>query len=191
MFDAALLPEGQAMNGVIFNEIEKFGRHQLGDEAWQQLVTSAELPRNVYVPITDYPDAELATLVSALSVATGKPPAMLLGAFGEFLAPDLIRMAQHFIEPNWKTIELVANTEGAIHSVYRGSKTNTHPPELECHKLSEHEVVVIYRSSRKMCPLAKGIVRGMAKHFGETVVIREPKCMLKGDDACELVITVV
>lgn len=43
-----------------------------------------------------------------------------------------------------------------------------------------------YRSERKMCGVAVGIVRGLASHYAETVEITEPSCMLSGAPACRI-----
>ena len=48
--------------------------------------------------------------------------------------------------------------------------------------------MISYSSQRKMCALAKGIVKGIASHFKEAVSITESQCMLKGDPTCKLVV---
>jgi predicted hydrocarbon binding protein len=40
-----------------------------------------------------------------------------------------------------------------------------------------------------MCALAKGIVKGAAKAYGERVAISESTCMLRGDEACSIRVT--
>jgi len=47
-------------------------------------------------------------------------------------------------------------------------------------------VVITYTSPRKMCAVAKGIIRGVAAHYQEQVTVDEPQCMLRGDAACVL-----
>lgn len=58
-------------------------------------------------------------------------------------------------------------------------------------RTGEREVVVTYRSKRKMCPVAKGIVKGVAAHYGERILITEPSCMLHGAGACEITVAAV
>jgi len=60
------------------------------------------------------------------------------------------------------------------------------PPELRCQRVGPDEVVVVYSSARKMCAVAKGIARGMARHFQETVAVNESACMLVGAKECPI-----
>ena len=48
---------------------------------------------------------------------------------------------------------------------------------------------MIYRSQRKLCALAEGLIEGAAEQFGETVTIRHPQCMHRGDEHCRLELT--
>jgi predicted hydrocarbon binding protein len=47
--------------------------------------------------------------------------------------------------------------------------------------------VLIYHSPRRMCSLAIGIARGLAKHFHEKISIRETECMHKGANSCVII----
>jgi predicted hydrocarbon binding protein len=42
-----------------------------------------------------------------------------------------------------------------------------------------------------MCAVAKGIVRGVAKHHGESVTITEAECMLTGGKECRLAVRLI
>jgi predicted hydrocarbon binding protein len=179
------------VNGLIFIEVGKFAQARLGAAAWQRLARSAGVGHRVYVPVANYPDEELVGLLNVLSAETGEPVRALLEALGEFIVPDLMSLAQSVIQPAWKTLDLIANTEGAIHEVIRHTGSHSHPPHLRCRRLAENEVVVHYSSPRKLCPLARGIVKGVAAHYGETVSLAESSCMLRGDSACQIVVTLV
>jgi len=172
-------------------ETAKFGRARVGQDAWLRIVGSVGLQHRVYVPVTDYPDTELLGLLQTLSREMKQPVPALLEDLGAFIVPDLLQMVETVIQPQWKTVDLIANTEEAIHQVVRGAGTNTHPPHLSCRRVSERVAAVTYASPRKLCPLAKGIIHGIAAHYGETIQLDEPSCMLKGDAACQLVVTVV
>ena len=39
-----------------------------------------------------------------------------------------------------------------------------------------------------MCAVAKGIVRGLARHYGEAVTIDEMTCMLEGGGECRIAV---
>ena len=73
-----------------------------------------------------------------------------------------------------------------MHRVVRLRTPGPKPPELRCDRESQEEVVIHYTSARRVCGIAKGIVRGLAKHYAERVLISESTCMLKGDFECPI-----
>ena len=179
------------MNGIIFIEIGKFARSQLGDKIWGEAVHAAGIPDQFYYRVADYRDEEAVALLSTLSAAMHEPLDVILKGLGEFIVPDLIRMARYWIEPDWKTLDLIANTEHTIHEMLRTEGSQTNPPRLQCQRTGAGEVVVNYDSPRKMCALARGIIMGIGKHYGENVTIEEPSCMPNGGAMCQIVVTVV
>jgi predicted hydrocarbon binding protein len=46
-----------------------------------------------------------------------------------------------------------------------------------------------YGSPRKLCAFAEGLIEGAAAHFEEPVTISQSRCMIRGDERCDLVIT--
>lgn len=176
------------MNGIIFIEIGKFAQSRLGPQAWRDAVSAAGIPSRVYYRVADYPDEEALALLSALSAALQEPVQAVLESLGEFIVPDLLRMSRYWIKPQWKTLDLIEHTEETIHETLRQEGSQTNPPRLRCRRTGPQEVVVTYDSPRRMCSLAKGIIAGVARHYGETVTITQPSCMLKGAADCELII---
>src|SRR3989449_11610799 len=64
------------------------------------------------------------------------------------------------------------------------------PPLLRCARPTAEEVVITYTSPRRLCALARGIIRGVARHYGEPVTITETTCMHRGAEACTISIRV-
>ena len=180
--------DGGALNGIVFIEIAKFAQSRIGEHAWREVVRLAGVPSRIYYRVADYPDDEAAALLGALAAALNEPPDTVLESLGEFIAPDLLRMARYWIKPEWKTLDLVANTEETIHETLRAEGSRTDPPRLRCERTAPDELALTYDSPRKLCRLARGIVSGIAAHYAEQVAIEEPSCMLKGDAACRLII---
>jgi len=179
------------MHGIIFAELQKYVTARLGEEAWKALLTEAAVPTSAYLANREYPDAEMVTLVATASRMTGRPQQALLEDFGEFIAPDLMRMFHVLIERPWRTLDVIEHTEGVIHAAVRIKNPGARPPELKCRRASADEVVITYTSARRLCAVAKGIARGVAAHYGDQIVIREERCMLEGHPSCEIAIRVV
>jgi hypothetical protein len=180
------------MHGIIFAELQKYVGARYGAGTWTSLLEQAGLGKwKMYVPIQEYPDREAVALVTAAATLTGKPAPSILEDFGEFIVPDLLAMYGSLVRPGWKTLDLVENTEQVIHSVVRIRNPGARPPELRAARPSEREVVVTYASARKMCGVAKGIIKGIAGHYNERVFVGETSCMLRGQPSCTISVKLV
>jgi hypothetical protein len=175
------------MHGLVFAELERYVTRGHGAEQWQRIVTQAGIAPQVFVALGTYPDADLIKLVQGASAVTKTPVTQLLESFGEFITPKLFTMYRTVIAPEWRTLDLVENTEQVIHTVVR-SRGGT-PPVLSAQRQDGTHLVVTYASRRKLCALARGIIRGIAKHYGESVSILEPTCMLRAGKTCRLELT--
>jgi len=175
------------MHGIIFSEMRKYVDARLGPSGWANLMKEAGMPKSkMYLAIEEYSDQEAVALVTAAAKLTGKPAAAILEDFGEFIAPDLLKMYGNLIDPTWKTLDLIEHTERTIHTVVRIKNPGARPPELQVSRAGKDEVVITYSSPRKMCAVAKGIAKGVAKHYNEHIVISESSCMLQGRGSCKI-----
>ncbi len=175
------------MHGTIFFELKKYVETKLGGRAaWDRLLIESDLGARTYEVMADYPDSEIIQLTSTASRMTGAPVRSILEDFGEFIAPDLLQMYAGVIQPAWKTLDVIEHTEDQIHSVVRLHNRDAHPPDLKCVRTSENEVIIHYNSKRKMCDVARGIVKGLARYYEEKISISESTCMLKGEPACTI-----
>jgi predicted hydrocarbon binding protein len=172
------------MTGAIFAELEKYVCARLGAHGWNDLRARAGLAGKEYSILKTYPDEDAAALVKAAVDATGKPAAELLEDFGAFIAPNLLEMFWGAIAPDWRTLDVIEHTERTIHSVVRLENESARPPELHVERPTPDEVVIDYRSPRRMCALAIGIARGLAGHFQESIEVSESECMHTGGDRC-------
>jgi hypothetical protein len=175
------------VHGIIHAELKKYVEARHGSAAWKACLETAGLAHKMFLPISAYPDADAVAIVTAASKLTDIPADRILEDFGEFIAPDLMSMYQSLVEPHWKTIELLLHTEDVIHRVVRINNPGAQPPRLRFEQLGPAELKFYYRSPRRMAAVAKGIIKGVAKHYGQTVVIREDK---KPDGSSEMSIAV-
>ena len=174
------------MHGIIFAGLKKYVVANLGNEAWGGLLKDAGIGSKIYLPTQTYSDQEIVALVTTASQKTGIPAATLLEGFGEFIVADLVTIYRSMIDPSWRTLDLIENTENTMHKAVRLRDRGATPPTLVVNRTSPNEVVVVYSSARKMCSVAKGIVKGIAKHYGEQVVINESTCMHRGNPSCTI-----
>lgn len=174
------------MHGSIFVELREYVGATYGAGQWEAVLDGSGIGHKDYVANQVYPDLDAVRIVAAAADRTGRPLHELLEDFGEYLAASLIERFVSLVDPGWKTLDLLEHVEETIHTVIRASNARADPPRLRCRRLSRTEVVVEYDSPRKMCSLAKGLIRGLARFYGDPIVLEESACMLKGDAACEL-----
>ncbi len=174
------------MHGLILAELKKFVDQRLGGDTWKNVLRDAGLGVKVYMPTQVYPDTDVAAIVAAASKLSGLPTVAVLEQFGEFIVPDLVAVYGAYVRPEWKTLDLLLNTEGTIHRVVRTRDAGALPPELRVTRVSAEEVAIEYSSARKLCAVARGIVKGVAVHYRETVALSEPSCMWRGDAHCRI-----
>ena len=177
------------MHGLVFEELEKFVGHKWGEGGWAGLLEEAGLGGRQYLATQESPDHELAALVMTAAKRSGGSVEDVLEEFGAFVAPDLISLYSASIDTRWRTLDVIAHTEETIHKVVRRTNPDARPPRLACTRTSPDAVTVVYASPRKLCAFAKGLMRGIGKHFGERVAITESTCMHHGAECCTLHVT--
>jgi hypothetical protein len=177
------------MHGIVFGELKQYVAARLGDTAWGELLTDAAIGPKLYLAIQEYPDEELGAILQAASRRTGLSAADLLQDFGDFIGPHLVHMYRMYILPEWKTLDVIEHTEERIHKMVRLQHRGARPPYLSTTRRGDDEIVIHYSSARRLCALAKGIAKGIARHYGETVEIRDLTCMHKGAETCEILLT--
>lgn len=174
------------MHGIIFAELKKYVVARMGSKAWNDLLTAAGMEHAVFLPNETYPDAQAITLVTTASRLTGKAAGDILEDFGEFIAPDLLSMYRAQLDPSWRTLDIIENTEQLIHRAVRVKNPGAAPPELRVVREAPDRLRLTYTSRRQMCGVAKGIARGIARERKELIRITEPACMLKGGAQCDI-----
>lgn len=176
------------MHGIIHLELEKFVVAGFGRGAWEKLLDKTQLTSRLYTPVQSYPDEDVVSIVGAAVEMTGKPATELLEGFGEFLVPTYLSVYGALLDSSWKTLDVIEHTEETIHRVVRMRQPGAAPPRLHVERKSPEEVVITYDSPRKLCAVARGISRGIAKHFGERIAISDRSCMLSGAPKCVIVV---
>jgi hypothetical protein len=176
----------QPMHGVIFVQLKKYVETKVSSEAWRTLLVNAGVPGKLYMALLAYEDAELVTLVQTASTMTGTPAPVLLKDFGAFIVPDLMKMYRSFMRPEWRTLDVFEHVESTIHTKVRTMTKGAMPPFLESRRTAPDQVTIWYGSPRRLCPVAEGLIEGIAAHYGERIALEHATCMHRGDARCEL-----
>lgn len=174
------------MHGLIFLELKKFVDARQGVGAWLEVLCRAGLEGREYLPVQEHPDAEAMALMAEIAARMGLEDDALLQQLGEFMAPDLLRMYGSLLRREWTTLDVVEHAETTIHRVMRARNPAVGAMAMRVERVGPDELTLTYASPRRMCGLAKGIVRGLAGHFDERVRIAEKACMHEGAPECRI-----
>ena len=178
------------MLGIIFFLLQRFLRKELGPAAWKQLFAEAGIGPKMYLAENTYPAEEAIGLLQAAGRLKGRSVPDLVESFGYVIAPDLLGLFRSLIRPEWKTLDLLENVE-TMHTAMRKRNPVADPPVVQGLRISETEMQLTYTSKRRLCTLAKGIIRGVAGLYGEDVEIVEHSCMHSGYLYCTFHVRIV
>ena len=73
-----------------------------------------------------------------------------------------------------------------IHPEVRKLHPDSTPPDFWFDGSDDDALLVHYRSRRRLCVLAEGMMQGAGLHYGELVSVEHQSCMNDGDDHCTL-----
>lgn len=176
------------MQGVIFDELEKYVVRELGQTGLARIRDLTGRGNGGYQFDRAYPDDEMFVMLRGLVEATRRPPQEIVEEFGEVLASALFDVYGFLIDPRWSFLEFLLNTETVIHGGVKLNTPGAKPPLIQALRSGPESVQISYRSKRRLCPLAKGIIRGAAAHYNVAIVLTENLCMLRGDSECVIAV---
>ena len=159
------------MHGTILTLLKRYVQTQYDHSTWVKLMELSGLEQVEFNHKTVYPDEHIYALVGHAAEMTGLSAGELHEKFGEYLVPDLMYMYQKLLKPEWKTLDMLENTELTMHNKVREEHSENSPPVLEVSRLGPNELMIDYVSPRRMGGLAVGIVRGLAVYYDEADVI--------------------
>ncbi|NHN46304.1 hypothetical protein G9464_01645 [Halostella sp. JP-L12] len=177
------------MHGIIHKSLKSYVEAELPEEDWDEVMDAAGIEPKLYLPVSHYPDEEVTALLETLAERNDRSEPALQEDFGEFLAPELLDTFKAHVRDDWRTADVLENLE-TIYAELDGDDDEAFPPDVDAERVDGDVVTLVYPSGNELCPLGKGIVRGIAASRDEAASIDEAACLLDGDDRCELTVTV-
>lgn len=184
----AATPEDHRHEGIYFNLLEAVVTEEHGGNTWDTMLEAAGLS-GAYTSLGNYPDDDLLKLVAAASAVLGMPADAVLRWVGREALPRDAERFPSFFSGHASAQSFILTLNEVIHPEVRKLYPGADVPDFEFHRPSEETLVVTYRSRRKLCELAEGMIDGSAGYYAQVVTIEQPLCMNRGDDRCELVCT--
>jgi hypothetical protein len=174
------------MYGVIFDFLRDYVIQKHGGEAtWQTLLKANGYGYKIFFPVTEYPDEEIVGLAKTAASALQTPLPDVLEDFGAHVGHKLMTFYHMYsARAGWKTFEVIENAGPCIHHAIHKHNPLRKPPHISAKRETDDLLVVRYYSYRKLCPVVRGIIRGLGEHFNERFSIEETQCIHHGADEC-------
>lgn len=176
------------MHGLLLRKFRQFAALVARDLPWSELAVRAAVPDRAYSAEDVYADEEFHALMAALSDHHRLAREEMLELFGAYLAPEFVHMslAWNLSQSHWRTMDYVVHVQGALHAGIARLVPGVSPPRLMSIRYTPRKALIIYFSQRHLCPMAKGIILGLAKFFKEnyTVILKERQCLITGAKEC-------
>jgi heme-NO-binding protein len=172
------------MKGVVFNLLEQLVARDYGEETWDALLDASDLD-GVYTSLGSYPDEDLMKLVGAAADELDMSSDQVTRWLGRNALPLFAVRYPQLFEPHDSTRSFALTLNEIIHPEVRKLYPGADVPEFDF-ATRDGVLVMGYRSPRKLCAFAEGLLHGAADHYGERLTIEQPQCMNRGDDRCVL-----
>ena len=159
------------MHGLIFQKLQDFVIDISSGDTWLKMKKEAGFEDVIFSPTRKYPDEYIERFVEVAQSHFELERDEVLEAFGKHMGPQLIQLFSFTIDPKWKALEIIENTEEYIHKALKTADPNVDTPKLAVTRVSGNEIKLEYNSPRKMIALGIGIVKAIGEAFEEPLTI--------------------
>lgn len=156
------------MKGVVFTEFLEMVETAYSPDLADDIIESSDLPSGgVYTAVGTYDAAEMTALVGSLSERVDMPVPDLLRAYGRFLFGRFGEMYPGFFTGDGDVLDFLAGIERVIHSEVHKLYPDAELPRFTVTRPTSDQLVMVYRSPRRLGDLAEGLISGAVAHFDE------------------------
>ena len=161
------------MKGIVFTALLEFLESSFGYKTVNDLVTfSNDSENGVYIGTGNYEDENLYNLLSTLSKITKKSSEELQLAFGKQLFGKLALRHPKLVDKFKSVFDLLCGLDDIIHIEVVKLYPNATPPRFIVKERNIENLTILYQSSRKLAPLAEGLIYGCGEYFQENLLVK-------------------
>lgn len=160
------------MKGLIFREFLGMVEQTHGYETVDTIIEKAGVPgHGAYTSVGTYNPEELVALVVELGKETNVAVKDLLFLFGEYVFKVFAENYTVFFEGKKNAFEFLNEVENTIHVEVLKLYPEAELPTFEVEMIGQTEMVMVYKSKRKLYEFAKGLIKGCFDYFNEEASI--------------------
>ena len=154
------------------------------------LIEESHLPsEGAYTQGGNYDPAEIHSILVCLERRLGIPEEFLLRSFGEYLLLAMVRLYPGFFDvKNLKAFLL--SVDRHIHVEVDKLYPDSEMPQFGYLDEGGSDLIIYYRSKKKLCALAEGLISGASRYFDEECSLIHSTCLHRGDHKCTFELTI-
>ncbi len=162
------------MKGIVFTEFLSMVEQKFGYETVDKIITGSNVPNDgAYSAVGTYNSSELVSLVVELNKNSGIPIPDLIKVFGNYFFGVLRDNYGVFLDRVDNLFDFFGSIHGHIHVEVKKLYPDAELPSFIIESSSENEMVMIYKSQRKLSDFALGLMEEAAKHYNEEIEIEK------------------
>ncbi len=162
------------MKGIIFTEFLTFVANFWGEDMVDDIIDASALPSGgAYTSVGTYDHREMVSLLKALSTRSQCSADDLMQRFGFHLADRFAMLFPDFFHRSDSFFEFLASIDDYIHVEVQKLYPDAELPSFDVLQTEGPQMMMRYRSSRKMEALAEGLILGCARQFRRAILIEK------------------
>ena len=169
------------MKGIIFTEFLELVEKKFGLTMVDKIIEQSDLESGgIYTSVGTYEFGEMLQLISHLSNNTDISVDDLLLVYSEYLFAVLIKSYPNLVSHYKNPMDLLASIENHIHVEVRKIYPDAQFPTFELEERTDTKMIMVYKSSRALYMLGKGLMLETFKLFKVPVDIAIEKLNEEG-----------
>ncbi len=162
------------MKGVIRTQLIEMVEDKYGFDTCDEMINDSGVD-GIYTQAGNYPSNDMFAMIKALSTLVDISIEDLIFTYGEHLFSVLIKIYPKSISSYNNSFEFISNVEEVIHPEVKKLYPDSDLPSFEMISINNNEMKIIYKSSKPLMGLAKGLMTGCIKYYEENIDISYDK----------------
>lgn len=170
------------MEGIVFTEFLDMIEEMWGIASLDKIVDTTLASGGIYTIGGTYPPSELTHLVHRTHANTGEPIRRIYLLLGRRLFNKFTRLDKEVFEQYTTAFDFLDRLHeylsGFVHRIHPDLETS----DFISRRIGPSQMIVTYRSKKKLGDLAEGIIQGVFEHYAEEAEIFGEKVSETGDE---------
>jgi len=161
------------MLGIVFTEFFEMVESKFGYDMVDELIEmSSSETKGAYTSIGSYPHQEIVEHVVNLHKKTEIGIPDLLKTFGQYLHGTFAKNYPGFFNDASNAFDFLESIEHYIHVEVKKLYPNAQLPTFDSERIGDKEMILHYKSDRRMADLAHGLIEKTMEYYKEEATIK-------------------